>query len=203
MNAIESFKQYSMAFSEGRAEFLYAAVQGIVLGAVPGELVETGVYKGGNLMLMAHALKEAGAERIIWGYDTFEGMPEPSEHDIFHNGRHAKDIWHEGWCEAGIDEVDKNMQSVGYPHYRLIKGRTERTTQEVAPDEIAILRLDTDFYASTRAELVNLFPKLSEGGVLIVDDYASWAGSRKGCDEILPNREFSQIGTSNAYYLTK
>jgi hypothetical protein len=92
------------------------------------------------------------------------------------------------WCYAGIDEVRRNMASTGYPTERvhLAKGPVETTIPDQAPSgAIALLRLDTDWYESTRHELTHLFPLLGEGGILIVDDYGHWEGARKAVDEYL------------------
>lgn len=197
------YRQFSMAFSGGRIEFLWDALLQVTRDGIEGDFVECGVYKGGNCMVMAEACKTIRADRNIWLYDTFTGMPRPTKEDVFHNGKHAKEIWYEGWCEGTLDEVKKNMEAVGYPHYELVEGMVEDTIPDAAPESIAILRLDTDFYKSTKHELIHLYPRLEEGGYLIIDDYHSWQGSRQACDEVLPNETFNQIGSSNAAYLRK
>ena len=90
------------------------------------------------------------------------------------------------WAVAGLDDVRANMLATGYPqelvHY--VKGPVESTIPGSAPHgPIALLRLDTDWYESTKHELVHLFPLLSEGGVLIIDDYGHWHGARQAVDE--------------------
>ena len=70
-------------------------------------------------------------------------------------------------------------------HY--VKGKVETTIPEQAPKQISLLRLDTDWYASTKHELENLFPRLSPGGILIIDDYGDWQGARKAVDEYVAN----------------
>src|SRR5207344_857055 len=89
------------------------------------------------------------------------------------------------WCRAGFDEVVRNLASTGYPSDRLhfIRGRVEDTIPAGAPEKIALLRLDTDWYESTRHELTHLFPRLSTHGVLIIDDYGHWQGARRAVDE--------------------
>ena len=200
----ELCKPYSMAMSGERAEFLYDTVYRQVKEQVPGDFVECGVWKGGNCMLMALALQELGENRTIWMYDTYQGMPTPGEEDVTFDGdRKAKDIWHEGWCEASFEEVLANMQSVNAKNYKMIAGKVQNTIPKHAPESISILRLDTDFYASTKHELFHLYPRLSIGGILIMDDYYKWKGSRKACDEFLPNKLFTRIGTSNAAWALK
>lgn len=199
----KQYKPFSMAFSGGRVEFLWSILDEIVKEKIPGDVVECGVYKGGNGMIMAQALRRFNSKRRIWLYDTFTGMPKPTKEDVFHNGKKAKDIWHRGWCEGSLDEVIENMKQVGYPYYELIEGMVEDTIPARVPKQIALLRLDTDFYQSTRHELEHLYPLLTEGGYLIIDDYHSWRGSRQACDELLPTKNFLRIGTSNAAWCRK
>jgi predicted O-methyltransferase YrrM len=85
-----------------------------------------------------------------------------------------------------VEDVQRNLGRTGYDPSRLhfIKGKVEETLPGQAPDEpIALLRLDTDWYSSTKHELVHLFPRLVPGGVLILDDYGWWKGSRQAYDE--------------------
>lgn len=196
-------RKLSMAFSYGRLDKLIYFVKYLFLNSVPGDFVECGVWKGGNCMVMAEMLRRADMNRMIWLYDTFEGMPEPDDVDVKFTGETAADKWHPDWCRAPFDEVEQNMKSIGYPHFKMIKGKVEDTIPETIPDQISLLRLDTDFYSSTKHELEHLFPRLSAKGVLIIDDYYSWQGSRKACDEYLPNRNFKQIGGSNAAWIIK
>jgi O-methyltransferase len=89
------------------------------------------------------------------------------------------------WCYAALDEVRRNVGEMGYPGEKLhfVQGKVEDTIPGSAPEQIALLRLDTDWYESTRHELIHLYPRLSAGGVLIVDDYGHWQGSRRAVDE--------------------
>lgn len=205
MEAIERIRRQklSMAFSYGRLDQLVYFVKQIFLNSIPGDLVECGVWKGGNCMVIAELLKRQNSEKMIWLYDTFEGMPKPDNVDVKFTGERAEDKWHPGWCRSPFQEVEKNMKSTDYPYYKMIKGKVEDTIPKEAPEQIALLRLDTDFYSSTKHELIHLYPRLVEGGFLIIDDYHSWQGSRKACDEILPNRNFKRIGGSNASWLMK
>ena len=89
------------------------------------------------------------------------------------------------WCFASLDEVKQNVIKTGYNTEKLhfIKGKVENTLPKYAPKQIALLRLDTDWYESTKHELIHLFPRLVSGGVLILDDYGYWAGAKKAVDE--------------------
>ena len=180
-----------------RVDALYDCTRQLVEHGVPGDFVECGVYRGGSSMAMALGLLEAGSDtRTLWLFDTFEGMTEPTSRDVkLKNGAVAAtkfEVLRTGpnsadWCAAPLDEVAQNMRSTGYPtqNLRLVKGPVEETLLGELPDRIALLRLDTDWYASTRVEMERLYPRLSPGGVLIIDDYNSWAGARKAVDEYL------------------
>lgn len=144
-------------------------------------------------MAMALALLQEGIVNTdIWLYDTFEGMTLPTEIDLAHDGTRALGFFDkdmpDAWisCIAGIEEVRNNMILTEYPGDRIhyVAGPVEETIPANLPSEqISLLRLDTDWYASTKHELENLFPMVSEGGVLIIDDYGHWQGSRKAVDE--------------------
>lgn len=88
---------------------------------------------------------------------------------------------------ADLQDVKRTTSLCEYPDDRIhyVVGPVKRTIPDTAPGEIALLRLDTDWYASTRRELVPLLPRLSNGGVLIIDDYGDWEGAREAVDEYL------------------
>jgi hypothetical protein len=165
------------------------AVRYVEAAGIPGAFVECGVYRGGSSMAAALSFT---SPRDLFLFDTFEGMSPPTEADQRAVdstpadrllGSAAKDEMI--WCYSPIDEVSANMASTGYPSDKvhLVKGMVEDTLPAQAPDQIAILRLDTDWYESTRHELEHLYPRLAPGGVLIIDDYGYWAGARKAVDE--------------------
>jgi hypothetical protein len=126
-------------------------------------------------------------DRRLWLYDTFGKMPAPGEHDHDHAGREVKGWEHTMLGDSGLSlpEVQAAMTSTGYPPDRVsyVPGLIEQTVPASAPDRIALLRLDTDWYSSTRYELEHLYPRLETGGVLIVDDYGHLAGARKAVDD--------------------
>lgn len=172
---------------------LYKATEYIVSNQVPGEVVECGVWKGGSSMMCALTLLRGGdVGRKIFLYDTYAGMPEPGDLDVRHDGVPARAKWrkshrddHNVWAYSPLEEVRQNMQSTGYPQDRVVfvPGRVEETIPGVAPDNVSLLRLDTDWYESTHHELVHLYPRLSMGGVLLLDDYGHWRGARQAADE--------------------
>ena len=136
-------------------------------------------------------------DREIYLYDTFEGMSAPSEADVSFDGRPAVAQLAEApkgtgiWCCASLEDVKANVASTGYPQskFRFIQGKVEETIPNTVPGSIALLRLDTDWYESTKHELDHLFSLLHPQGVLIVDDYGHWIGARKAVDEFFQNKK--------------
>ena len=169
----------------------------IVQAGIPGDVVECGVWRGGSSMAIAHTLLRLGdSSRTLFLFDTFEGMTEPRAEDVSHAGRTAEELLTAArskeareestvWAYASIEDVTANLTSTGYPQDRIryVKGPVEQTIPGVLPDSIALLRLDTDWYESTRHELTHLYPRLRSGGVLIIDDYGHWQGARRAVDE--------------------
>ena len=187
------------ATSVERMYGLYKGIRYVLSAGIPGDLVECGVWKGGSSMAMALTLLEAGStDRSIYLYDTFEGMTAPTSVDVaLDSRRSASTIWPKterqggsSWDYVPIEEVRQNLARTGYPSDKLVfvKGPVERTIPGTAPRKIGLLRLDTDWYESTRHELNHLYPLLEPGGVLIIDDYGHWAGARKAVDEFFAKR---------------
>lgn len=172
---------------------LYKALEYIHHHHIPGDLVECGVWRGGNGMLMAAMLDRFGdTQRKIYLYDTFEGMTEPGAADVEVFGQHAQTrLQNESklqadsvWCIASLDEVKHNIhnEKLRSERFVFVPGKVEDTIPQTMPQHIALLRLDTDWYESTRHELLHLYPQLTQNGVLIIDDYGHWKGARKATD---------------------
>jgi predicted O-methyltransferase YrrM len=173
---------------------LVRATEHLVETRTPGAFVECGVFRGGSAMALMMALRFRHCnDRDFYLYDTFAGMPVPTEKDVYHDGRPALEEWLEkrqsdgnsGWVVSTLSDTRKNIQRVGYPEERVVyvEGLVEDTIPARSPDRIAMLRLDTDFYSSTKHELEHLYPRLSSGGVLIIDDYGAFRGSKQAVDE--------------------
>lgn len=188
-------RPYTMTSAE-RLNALCQAVRYVSANGIAGDVVECGVWRGGSTLAVAHMLHAAGdTERTLWMYDTFEGMSAPTVHDRDPSGASARDLLQNErksadsvlWCCASLDDVKQNMQTASYPSSRIrfVQGKVEETLSVTVPDKIALLRLDTDWYESTKAEMEVLFPRLVPGGVLIIDDYGHWQGARKAIDEYL------------------
>lgn len=166
---------------------------------IPGDVVECGVWRGGSTMAIARTLREHGdVSRRLYLYDTFDGMVQPTASDTDYRGTEAATVLSElqqsgeKWCYASVEDVQANLAKTQYPFERIVfvKGPVETTIPGTVPEAIALLRLDTDWYESTRHELLHLYPRLSPGGVLIVDDYGHWKGSRQAVDEYFGGRLF-------------
>ncbi len=172
---------------------LIRAVEYIDQNKLPGSIVECGVWRGGSMMAAALASEHSG-KRQLWLFDTFEGMTEPGEADIDLRGNDAASLLVQSgdpfaadsvWCRSHLENVKSSLRSTGYPDDRMcfVPGPVEETLQVADTGPIALLRLDTDWYESTRCELEQLFPRLVSGGVLIIDDYGHWQGCRRAVDE--------------------
>ncbi|WP_051341134.1 TylF/MycF/NovP-related O-methyltransferase [Azospirillum halopraeferens] len=185
--------------SSTRMYALYKAVHYVVDAGIPGDFVECGVWRGGSVMVIAMALLQRGVtDRVIHLFDTFEGMPAPSDRDVSILNEPAAHLLATQdpqdpasvWCVADLNQVKRNVFATGYPEarFRFVPGRVEDTIPAAAPHDVALLRLDTDWYESTRHELEQLYPRLAPGGVLIIDDYGHWRGSRQAVDEYFSAR---------------
>ncbi len=191
-------KPFTMTSVE-RAVSLMQSVKYVVENQIEGDFVECGVWRGGSMMIVASILRQLGdTNRKLFLYDTFEGMPAPSENDVDFQGTAAEKFYgetagnSEGWCFADQRDVLQNLHSTGYPKENifLIEGKVEDTIPETLPEKICLLRLDTDWYDSTKHELIHLYPNLSENGILIIDDYGHWQGARKATDEYFGELKF-------------
>jgi O-methyltransferase len=199
-------REYSMT-SKARMYALYKATDYVAKTATPGDIVECGVWRGGSVMLAALTLLARDeSHRKLYLFDTFEGMSKPTEYDVMSgSGKAALPEWERhrrGFYDrlrqryyrsyvASLEKVRANVLTTGYPPENLVfvKGKVEDTIPASAPGSIALLRLDTDWYESTKHELDCLYPRLSKNGVLIIDDYGCWAGAKKAVDEYFTGRK--------------
>ena len=182
-----------------RVKALVQATAYVVQNKIEGAFIECGVWRGGSVMAMALALKDMGEVREIYLYDTFSGMVAPSPADgdaaqkLFSELRISADS--SRWLFCPVEEVKGNLSRTGYPSERLhfIKGKVEETIPKTIPEKIALLRLDIDFYASTKHALIHLFPRVSPKGVVIFDDYGRWPGVKKAVDEYIADNNLNLI----------
>jgi O-methyltransferase len=190
---------------------LSRCVRHIVEKNIPGDFVECGVYKGASIICIIRTLQALGVnDRKIWMYDTFEGMPKPDTVDIFYT-QSEQDDWNvktwermrradsdvgtsgSNWVYCSIEEAHELILQTGYPEENLlfVKGLVEDTIPGTIPERISLLRLDTDFYRSTKHELNHLYPLLSDRGFLILDDYGGYRGAQKAADEYIREQRLS------------
>ncbi len=192
----EACRQYSMTSAE-RMYALYQAIHYIARSDIPGAIVECGVWRGGSMMVAAKTLMRLKqCDRKLYLYDTYEGLPKPqSDIDVDMWDQRAIDGWmpkrdsdtSSSWAKAELEEVRKNLLATGYPPENIVfvKGMVEETIPAQTPDAIALLRLDTDWYQSTKHEMTYLFPLLEQNGIVIFDDYGHFKGARKAVDEYI------------------
>lgn len=191
-----SVRTYTMT-SYARIVSLIMGIEYLLDQEMAGAITECGVWRGGSMMAVARTLLQRGVtNRDLFLYDTFEGMPAPSPHDgqaLSQFRRLQAANLADRWCRAELDEVWRNMRSTGYPGERIhcIKGKVEETIPDHAPTMISLLRLDTDWYESTRHTMEHLYPRLTVGGLLILDDYGHWDGCKRAVDEFFATRSIS------------
>ena len=195
---VDLYARYSMT-SDLRRCALLKAFHYIKDNNIQGDFVECGVWEGGNIMTLCHLNDIYKTNKMIYGYDTFQGMPEPTKHDIKSDGTIANNKFEKfkdeknfsNWDRCSIDKVNENFNkyNLNMSTLNLTKGKVEETllNKNDLPKKISLLRLDTDFYESTKIELEILYPLLSKNGVLIIDDYGAWQGAKKATDEYFKN----------------
>lgn len=191
---IRGLRPFTMTSSE-RLWSLLNAVRYVVAEGIPGDFAECGVWRGGSVMAMAGELTRLGVtDRRLWLYDTYAGMTAPTNADVeAETGMSAAQMLEETpvddgnnvWCVAGRADVETNVRSSGYPfdQFVFVEGDVGVTLLDQIPEQISLLRLDTDWYESTKVGLEVLYPRLAVGGVCILDDYGHWQGARQAVDE--------------------
>ena len=189
MDLYQQVMHYTMTSKE--AVFaLYTSINYVLDRQIPGDIVECGVWKGGSSLLAALIMKARKvSDRRLYLYDTFRGMTPPTQLDVYKRGNTGLEMMEQysddiGWCYALLDDVKAAFAVHNFEfEIHFIEGDVVETLTKTKPESISVLRLDTDWYESTAAELELLYPRLSTGGVLIIDDYGSWEGSRKATDD--------------------
>ena len=156
----------------------------------PGDVVEVGVWRGGNIMLT----RIMSPRRKCWMYDTFDGMTEPDANlDVKKSGHRAIERYNikkangSKWDAVSVEEVQEGFRKVGVSldDVAMVVGPVEDTMLDPnqLPLAVAILRLDADWYSPTKMALKTLYPRVVPGGFLIVDDYGHWMGCQKAVDD--------------------
>lgn len=168
------------------------AVDYIASNKIPGAFVECGVWRGGSVAAMLMRLAGHGDQgRDVFLFDTFAGMTAPTDVDkrgniiALEKYKQTQKSDHNAWCYAPLEGVKNTIQATGYDESKVhyIKGDVLETLKSTEVPDISLLRLDTDWYESTKVELEVLYPKVVQGGVIILDDYGAWEGARLAADE--------------------
>tara|TARA_B110001450_G_scaffold242476_1_gene252838 strand:- start:55 stop:813 length:759 start_codon:yes stop_codon:yes gene_type:complete len=202
---IESIGEYSLT-PLVRRWTLIKSIHYINKKNLVGDIVECGIWRGGNLFLAKKIQDQYSRtiKRKLYGFDTFEGMPEPSIYD----GKKTNEIYqnfkmkNEPWTKASLDDVKNSSKELfsDTGDFNFIKGMVEDTlkNKKNLPNKIALLRLDTDFYESTKIELDILYPLLVDRGILIIDDYGDFPGCRKAVDEYFADKSVLMISVDKS-----
>lgn len=163
-----------------RMDNVQLCVEAVLRDDIPGDLIETGVWRGGATILMRGILKAYGdQERVVWLADSFEGLPLPDPHRY---PADAGDPHHRfTGLQVGVEQVKHNFQRYGLLDDRVqfLVGWFEDTLPNAPIERLSVLRLDGDMYSSTMQAISALYPKLSAGGFCIVDDYGNVPGCKR------------------------
>jgi len=203
------------------------AINYILNNNIEGVIIECGVDSGDFEYIWINELMKNNKIRDIYLYDTFKGLVEPTENDhtckdailysmnkddVYNTWKnHIIDEKINGWCYTPLENVQNRLNSTGYPQNNLhyIVGDVMETLKDKnkIPEKIAILRLDTDWYESSKFELEQMYDNVVTGGVIIFDDYYHWEGQRKATDEYFSSRninyDFINIGNHKTSAIIK
>ena len=178
-------------------------VKKIITNNVQGDLVECGVETGHSLVLFQKIIEFFNLKNIkIYGYDTFEGTPQPSTVDFNKYGTPLKEQFENrkinkktsGWNNVSQDVVQSNFvnNTKLNNNLKLIKGKVEDTlvNEKNLPEKISLLKLDTNLYESTKIQLKILSPRVQKGGIIIIDNYFNYSGIKKATDEYFEKKKY-------------
>ena len=204
LETIQLASRFSMQSSE-RMWALINSTKYVVNNNIPGHFVECGVYKGGSALIIARTLKSMNVtDRHIYLYDTYEGMTQPRDVDRKQGtetlasemlAMTPKGNGENVWAYSSLEAVSDFVAHLDYPndYFHLIKGDVMQTLEDKLPDNISLLRLDTDWYESTKKELQKLYPLVTCGGVVIIDDYGHWSGSKLAVNQFLEESSLNPL----------
>ena len=149
-------------------------IESVIQDDVPGDLIEAGVWRGGSAIFMRAALEAYGDEsRVVWVADSFAGLPRRDSTGYAEDREDALESADEAWLTVSLDEVQRNFERYGLldDRVRFLAGWFNETLDDQRIGELALMRLDADMYGSTMDALRLLYPKLSVGGYVVIDDY--------------------------------
>ena len=180
---------FSMA-GHRRIENVQHCIENVITNGVPGDFIETGVWRGGMTIFMRGVLKAYGiTDRTVWVADSFEGLPAPA------NEADGWDLSDVRYLKVSLEQVQENFRKFGLldEHVKFLKGWFKDTLPVAPITRLAILRLDGDMYSSTMDALRSLYDKVSSGGYVIVDDYHSWPSCKQAVTDFLAEKKLSPI----------
>ena len=166
-----------------RLDNLEHCITNVIEQGVPGDLIETGVWRGGSSIFMRAVLKAHGdRDRVVWVADSFRGLPKP---DPAHTDDVEDKLWSYSALSVPLEEVRDNFRRYGVldEQVNFLPGWFSETLPKAPIERLAVLRLDGDLYESTMTALRELYPKVSAGGYVIVDDYYAVRGCRRAVDD--------------------
>ena len=189
------------------------AIKYILKNNIDGVIIECGVESGNFEHIWITELMKNNAVRDIYMYDTFGGLVAPTKYDytckdailykmnkdeVYNTWKnHIIDDKTNSWCYTPLENVQNRLHSTGYPTEKLhyIVGDVMNTLSNRAgiPEKIAILRLDTDWYESSKFELEQMYDNVVSGGVIIFDDYYHWDGQRRATDDFFLSKNLNYI----------
>ena len=191
---------YTMA-GHRRLDNVQMCVEDVIANSVPGDFMETGVWRGGTVILMRALLKAFQInDRKVWAADSFEGLPVPKSKED------GSDLSKVDLLKVPLEKVQANFSKFDLLDDQVIfiKGWFCDTLPSCGVERLSILRLDGDLYSSTMDALVNLYDKVSPGGYVIVDDYYSWPSCHQAVNDFLNDRsldpEIVRIDWTGAYW---
>jgi O-methyltransferase len=167
---------------------LYNLVNQTNIQGLPGDIVECGVWNGGSSALMGAAClyEEPPVDRLIWLFDSFQGLPEPEERD----GEKAQKGYFPGYCKGDQQKAREAFRNLGLSDntYRIIPGWFDETLHNAHVTEIALLHIDADWYDSVRTVLDAFYDKVVPGGIIVFDDYGYWEGCQRAVQDFFDTR---------------
>jgi O-methyltransferase len=172
---------------------LFCLVEKVNAMNIPGDIVECGVWNGGASAIMAYACfkTQIPRNRLLWLFDSFEGLPPPGPMD----GRVEKAHFFKGMCTGSVSSVAKVFQKLclSMDHVRIVKGWFEATLKKAAVHQIAVLHIDADWYESVKCVLETLYEKVVPGGFVVLDDYGYWGGCDRALEDFISQRNLTGI----------
>ncbi len=182
---------------------LYRMVRYLNRSALPGTIVECGVWKGGSSAMMAAACQDSGVQRDFWLFDSFEGLPPPTEKD----NAFERTYYFKGMNKGSIEAVERIFRKLGLPLERVhfVKGWFEQSIPAATVEQIALLHIDADWYDSVSLVLNELYDRVVPGGYVVFDDYGYWEGCDRAAHDFLdrrglPRTALHRVGGMGAYF---